>query len=63
MNNSISAKVKRPKNGYFHNYRVKIEDYEKIRYPNQDVKRAVIDKVLADKINDLYMIIDELIQK
>jgi hypothetical protein len=58
-----SVRMKRQKDGYFHFHKVKIEDYEKIKYPNLDVKRAVIDKVLADKINDLYLIIDEILEK
>jgi hypothetical protein len=40
-----------------------MHDYEGIRYPDLDTKRAVIDKMLADKINELYRIVDELEHK
>jgi len=61
--NKLSVKVHRSTNSHFYNHKISIEDYEGIRYPNLDVKRAVIDKLLADKINELYRIIDTLEQK
>jgi hypothetical protein len=63
MNKSVTARIKSSKSGYFHFHKVQIDDYEKIKYPNLDVKRAVIDRVLADKINELYRIIDEIAQR
>jgi len=57
----VSAKIKKYK--HFNNHKISMHDYEGIRYPDLDTKRAVIDKMLADKINDLYRIVDELEQK
>ena len=57
----VTAKVK--KEMHFTNHRIAMHDYEEIRYPDLDTKRAVIDKMLADKINELYRIVDELEQK
>jgi len=54
-------KVKNTK--HFNNHKISMHDYEGIRYPDLDTKRAVIDKMLADKINDLYRIIDDLEHK
>ena len=62
MNNrKISAQVKKPK--HYNNHRISMHDYEGIRYPDIDTKRAVIDKMLADKINELFRIVDELEHK
>ncbi len=58
-----SAKAKQSANSYFNNFKISFDDYESIRYPDLDTKRAVIEKMLADKINDLYLIIDEIAQK
>lgn len=57
-NRKINAKVNKSK--HFDNHKISMHDYEGIRYPDLDTKRAVIDKMLADKINELYRIIDEL---
>jgi hypothetical protein len=62
-NKSSSTKFNDPRSNYFNNYKISIEDYESIRYPDMDTKRAVIEKMLADKINDLYRIIDGIDQK
>ncbi len=62
-NNSNSKGSNGNPHRYYKNHKVQIEDYESIRYPNMDVKRMVIEKMLADKINDLYLIIDELEQR
>jgi hypothetical protein len=62
-NKTVSAKMQKSKSRYFHHHKVSIEDYESIKYPNIDTKRAVIDKMLADKINELYRILDEMEEK
>lgn len=59
--NNLRATVK--KSNHFVNNRISMHDYEGIRYPDLDTKRAVIDKMLADKINELFMIVDELEHK
>jgi hypothetical protein len=59
--NRVSANVKKTK--HFDNHRISMHDYEGIRYPDIDTKRAVIDKMLADKINELFRIVDELEHK
>lgn len=59
--NKVNAKVKKAK--HFDNHKISMHDYESIRYPDLDTKRAVIDKMLADKINELYRIVDELEHK
>lgn len=59
----MSLKDCKSTTSHFYNHKVSIEDYESIRYPNLDVKRAVIDKVLADKINELFRIIDTMEQR
>ena len=61
--NKLSVKVHRSSGSHFYNHKISIEDYEGIRYPNLDTKRAVIDKLLADKINELFRIIDAMEQK
>ena len=58
---SITVKVK--KDTHFNNHKISMHDYEGIRYPNLDTKRAVIDKMLADKINELFRIVDEIEHK
>ena len=58
---NFTAKVK--KSRHFDNHKISMHDYEGIRYPDLDTKRAVIDKMLADKINELYRIVDELEHK
>ena len=55
--------MKKQTSKYFNHHKVSIEDYENIKYPNIDTKRAVIDKMLADKINELYRILDEMEEK
>jgi hypothetical protein len=39
---------------------INMDDYEGIKYPDLDTKRAVIDKMLADKINELLLRVEEL---
>ena len=58
---AVSAEIKKAK--HYTNHRIAMHDYEGIRYPDLDTKRAVIDKMLADKINELYRIVDELEHK
>jgi hypothetical protein len=59
----VSVKIQNSKSRYFHHHKVSIEDYEGIRYPNMDTKRAVIDKMFADKINEVLRILDEIEEK
>lgn len=61
MNNKTTANIAKAK--HFNDHRISMHDYESIRYPDLDTKRAVIDKMLADKINELYRIVDELEHK
>jgi hypothetical protein len=45
---------------YFEDNKINMEDYEGLNYPDLDNKRAIIDKMLADKINEIFRILDDM---
>jgi hypothetical protein len=62
-NDLLEPRRKRLKKVYFNLNKINIEDYEGIKYPTIDTKRAVIDKMLADKLNEFFRILDVLEEK